>query len=56
VVAPGQTSEALMNALRQRIDPVFLPRPLCIVDALPRSDTGKLPRHALKQIAAGLGL
>jgi acyl-coenzyme A synthetase/AMP-(fatty) acid ligase len=56
VVAPGQTSEALLNALRQRIDPVFLPRPLCIVETLPRSDTGKLPQHALRKIAAGLGL
>jgi acyl-coenzyme A synthetase/AMP-(fatty) acid ligase len=56
VVAPGQTTESLMNALRQRIDPVFLPRPLCIVETLPRSETGKLPRHALKKIAAGLGL
>jgi acyl-coenzyme A synthetase/AMP-(fatty) acid ligase len=56
VVAPGHTSETLMSALRQRIDAVFLPRPLCFVGALPRTDTGKLPRHALKQIASGLGL
>ena len=56
VVAPGHTSETLMSALRQRIDAAFLPRPLCIVDALPRTDTGKLPRQALKQIASGLGL
>jgi len=54
VVAPGHTSETLMNALRQRIDAAFLPRPLCIVDALPRSATGKLPRQSLNQIAAGL--
>jgi acyl-coenzyme A synthetase/AMP-(fatty) acid ligase len=55
VVAPGHTSETLTNALRQRIDAAFLPRPLCIVDALPRSATGKLPRQSLNQIAAGLG-
>jgi len=54
VVAPGHTSETLMNALRQRIDAAFLPRPLCIVDALPRSATGKLPRQSLNQIAAAL--
>ncbi len=54
VVAPGLSSEALMNALRQRIDAAFLPRPLCIVEALPRSATGKLPRQSLNQIAAGL--
>jgi acyl-coenzyme A synthetase/AMP-(fatty) acid ligase len=55
VVAPGHTIETLMNALRQRIEAAFLPRPLCIVDALPRSATGKLRRQSLNQIAAGLG-
>ena len=54
VVAPGHTVESLMSALRQRIDAAFLPRPLCIVDALPRNALGKLPRRALNQIAAGL--
>ncbi len=43
VVAPGLTSVALTQALRERIDPVFLPRPLLFVDALPRNATGKLP-------------
>ena len=47
VVAPGMTREALMNALRERIDAAFLPRPLRLVDALPRNATGKLPREAL---------
>jgi len=56
VVAPAHTSETLMNALRQRIDAVFLPRPLHIIEALPRSAIGKLPRQALVQVAAGLGL
>ena len=55
VVAPGLTSEALLAALRQRIDAAFLPRPLHFVDALPRNETGKLPHLALSQIAAGLG-
>ncbi|HSC96228.1 MAG TPA: beta-hydroxyacyl-ACP dehydratase, partial [Burkholderiales bacterium] len=55
VVAPGLTSEALLAALRQRIDAAFLPRPLHFVDALPRNETGKLPQLALGQIAAGLG-
>jgi acyl-coenzyme A synthetase/AMP-(fatty) acid ligase len=55
VVAPGHTSETLMEALRQRIDPAFLPRPLCFVDVLPRNATGKVPRQSLNQIAAGLG-
>lgn len=52
VVAPGLTSEAVLNALRQRIDAVFLPRPLLFVDALPRNETGKLPQQALGRIAA----
>lgn len=55
VVAPGLSSEALMNALRQRIDAAFLPRPLHFVNALPRNETGKLPRQSLNQVAAGLG-
>jgi acyl-coenzyme A synthetase/AMP-(fatty) acid ligase len=54
VVAPGHTIESLMSALRQRIDAAFLPRPLCIVEALPRNALGKLPRQALDQLAAGL--
>jgi acyl-coenzyme A synthetase/AMP-(fatty) acid ligase len=33
-----------MDELRRRIDPVFLPRPLVIVDRLPRNSTGKLPQ------------
>jgi len=51
VVAPALSQEALLQALRQRIDPVFLPRPLVFVDALPRDATGKLPREALARLA-----
>jgi acyl-coenzyme A synthetase/AMP-(fatty) acid ligase len=47
VVAPGISSDAVMSALRQRIDAAFLPRPLCFVDSLPRNETGKLPRGAM---------
>jgi len=52
VVAPGLDAAAILHALRQRIDPVFLPRPLLLVDALPRNDTGKLPRAALLALYA----
>ncbi len=48
VVAPTLDEAAIQNALRQQLDPVFLPRPLRRVDALPRNETGKLPRHALE--------
>ncbi len=56
VVAPDLTSEALMQALRQRIDPAFLPRPLRFVAALPRNQTGKLPREALQKLVSELVL
>ena len=51
VVAPELNASSLMAALRERIDPVFLPRPLIFVDALPRNATGKLPRDALTSLA-----
>ena len=50
VVAPGLDAAQLVAALRERIDPVFLPRPLVFVDALPRNSTGKLPREALQAL------
>jgi acyl-coenzyme A synthetase/AMP-(fatty) acid ligase len=53
VVAPGLDPVRLTEALRQRIDPVFLPRPLLFVASLPRNSTGKLPREALRSLAAG---
>jgi acyl-coenzyme A synthetase/AMP-(fatty) acid ligase len=51
VVAPGLDAAALVEALRQRIDPVFLPRPLLMVTRLPRNATGKLPLEALQALA-----
>ncbi len=52
VVAPGLTSAAILKALRSRIDAVFLPRPVVLVERLPRGLTGKLPRAALAALAA----
>lgn len=54
VVAPGLSADAVMSALRQRIDAAFLPRPLCFVDSLPRNETGKLPRVALDRLLSRL--
>ncbi len=51
VVAPGITVDAILAALRQRIDAAFLPRPLILVDSLPRNAVGKLPRDAVGQLA-----
>lgn len=47
VVAQNLSETQIRDALRQSIDPVFLPRPLRRVTALPRNATGKLPRDAL---------
>jgi len=51
-VAPGLTTETILQELRRRIDPVFLPRPLRLVATIARNATGKLPRAALKALAA----
>lgn len=51
VVAPGMTRTAILAELRKRIDPVFLPRPLYLVDSLPRNTTGKLPHEHLNTFA-----
>ena len=50
VVAPGLEAPYLLAALREHIDPVFLPRPLLFVEELPRNCTGKLPRAALQAL------
>jgi acyl-coenzyme A synthetase/AMP-(fatty) acid ligase len=50
VVAPGLDEHIILDALRRAIDPLFLPRPLRLVDALPRNETGKLPRAALLEL------
>lgn len=49
-VAPGMTSHQILDVLRLGLDPVFLPRRLKLVDALPRSEIGKLPRAALTEM------
>ncbi len=50
VVAPGLSEQAILDALRQAIDPVFLPRPLRLVARLPRNELGKLPQAALLEL------
>ena len=52
VVAPTLAAADLQRALRERIDPAFMPRPLVFVDALPRNETGKLPRDVLAALVA----
>lgn len=50
VVAPELDTRDILKELRQRVDPVFLPRPILKVDALPRNSTGKLPRSSLSAL------
>jgi acyl-coenzyme A synthetase/AMP-(fatty) acid ligase len=52
VVAPDLTARQLTVELRQRLDAIFLPRPLVLVDSLPRNSTGKLPRGDLQALYA----
>lgn len=50
VVAPGMDEHRVLAALRETIDPVFLPRPLLFVRELPRNRAGKLPRAELQAL------
>jgi acyl-coenzyme A synthetase/AMP-(fatty) acid ligase len=47
VVADGLSEAAILGALTPLMDPVFLPRPLVLVERLPRNDIGKIPRERL---------
>lgn len=51
VVAPGLSAEAVVAALRERVEPAFLPRPVVMADALPRDGVGKLRRQDLLRLA-----
>lgn len=54
VVAPGLGREALLAALRERVDAAFLPRRILRVASLPRDPTGKLPAGRLAELATRL--
>jgi acyl-coenzyme A synthetase/AMP-(fatty) acid ligase len=54
VVAPALGREALLAALRERVDAAFLPRRILRVDSLPRDATGKLPSGRLAELATRL--
>lgn len=47
VVAPGLSARQVLDRLAPSVDTAFMPRPLVIVDALPRNELGKLPRASL---------
>lgn len=52
VVAPGLKPREIIRELRRRIDAAFIPRPLHLVESLPRNSTGKLPQEAIAKMAA----
>ncbi len=49
-VAPVGERAALLAALRTRIDPIFMPRPLVLVEAIARNATGKIARSTLEAL------
>jgi acyl-coenzyme A synthetase/AMP-(fatty) acid ligase len=52
VVAPNLSERQVLAALAERLDPVFLPRPLLRVDRIPRNETGKVTRETLLALTA----
>ncbi len=54
VVAPGLAAHEVIAGLRERLEPVFVPRKVVFVDALPRVETGKLTAGALRKLALSL--
>lgn len=51
VVAPSLPDATIVAALRQRVDPAFLPRRIVRIDTLPRDPSGKLPAARLAALA-----
>ena len=51
VVAPTLSAGEIISALRQRLEPVFVPRRVVQVKAFPREGTGKLTVRALREFA-----
>ena len=49
-LAPGLTAAGIVRQLRDRIDAAFLPRPLHVVETLPRNELGKLARADLLRL------
>lgn len=51
VVAPGMSAQAVVAALRAKVEPAFLPRPVVMLKALPRDAVGKVSRGAIAALA-----
>ncbi len=52
VVAANLTANDVLVALRLHLDPAFLPRPVVLLDALPRDRNGKIAAAALASLIA----
>ncbi len=52
VVAPTLSAAQVVSALRQRLEPAFVPRRVLMLDRLPREATGKLTAGSLRALAA----
>lgn len=52
VVAPKLSVSDILDGLRTRVEPVFLPRPVIMIDELPRQETGKLAINAVRKMFA----
>ncbi len=52
VVAPKLQQHDIQSSLLRQLDPVFLPRPVVFLDALPRDDNGKIPASVMAELIA----
>jgi acyl-coenzyme A synthetase/AMP-(fatty) acid ligase len=55
VVSPGVTAKEIASQLSAGLDAVFLPRPLVIVDQIPRDAVGKVARAKVLELARSQG-
>ena len=54
IVAPDLSVPDIVEALRPQVDPVFVPRTMFLVNALPREESGKLASSAVNALFAEL--
>ena len=54
VVSPGAGAREIAMQLAEELDAVFLPRPLVLVDRIPRDAVGKVSRAKLLELTRGL--
>lgn len=55
-VTDTKAKAAIRRGFIQHVDPVFLPKRICFVNHLPRSETGKIPADALESLIVDVGL